>query len=1374
MATLFVGGVGTVLPERTRPVAVIVAEPEIGVIGATVRLHGETSIDPDAEGLSYAWSFDTTPIGSTVSLEGFRSLNDDGSLVWFSPDRVGEYVVRLTVANAHFSSSTTQRVSIRAILVPDGRGIVPDGKFIWSYIRDVWQQVDNKEIFEALWSALIQICGTELLRLYQVDFNKSIRDIQEKMQRRWLSYEPRLELDATGMSVFLGNEAAGTDASTVLLGVTAKAVLLPSNVLIVVEGSVLSAPPSTIRITYSRDATNVGEYRNLGLTTKADGYRLGSTVLTPGADTIMSVEATFDFQSRVWAVASDDMFEVRVGDVAHVASGVNQGFYVITEAATNSLTVATAPPGASLGEAVTIYRPVGIAFEPDALGVSSSFSIQRSEASSPLEGLAAGRLLRMGGRTYPISKVLLDSKQAVPTYVITTEQPTVATGRYGLAWRIPNTLVAPGYDFEALGVAAGDTLVVDLTDEFASNTVVVDLQVVGVSGNRIGFTLSTDPLTPGSDYSVSDRWFGALMQAFRIERAVLAPNGDVIFSSRAKVLYDYVYGTSFQLAYWNKELSLEDGIQTPLGKFFVRPRAVVRNSLLPVDASVVSVPVLQEWLSQPEIVERDGKVYQLRGSTEHELPHRPVALVEGNDYVVDDETAFDDQVLFRTGTNVLEVDGGGFVDRHVEPGDYVVLSSPSAVVGEYLISEVLGQDALLLSTPIPSAVTTVVSGRVSIRRWRTGRFLRFVPGGFLPASPAPDRLWAETTYFDNSDAIEANFGILVGLTREDLEKVSSRVSYRQAVAGLMFAYTRGSSVEKVRLGAQILLGLPFAEHRGIIRSIDPDYRLDASGNPSLGRLLIEDTDVDGTPMGVQRVYTYPIDPESSDLAGVETSPVTGVTYKVGDAVDLFAPLVKGVEVSDYVAGTARLDSSAQSQLQKYHSFRIRANDNIFDLAEVGLVSDFLRRITPSYVAFILSDVMQTGDDIDIEDFVGLRVRGTFGVGLVDNTGFGLSTAVMYDAKDFSDHWLARLDDGLFRRRAAGADALTDGSATIAVSGGLVSSPLMAGSISKPGDFFVFLTGPNQGTYEIATVTDTEVTLSGSPYLEAAEDQEYVVLRKVDPLISSGTIAGVASVAATAAKGVQLDVNDLPVDITGVATSRVTLSAAGAVVDGVMAGDWFVTLGKRYLISEVTDTTVRVVPELSSWQAGDAYGIYRQAFLPSPYDAMTGTLGASVPRWTLSGDLPGLLSIGDILVAVSPAASEKTVLDPGTLTLSDRSAGGESYTVKMGRKNASPAPIGLDLLERDNIKDEVWLTAVPSTTLTSVAGGTSIALDVASYDALSPKPGDLLHFTTLNQINNGSGVGVFVVTAIYPGTHVVDLSHAMTQNGASGWSLTRRL
>ena len=151
---------GQVASQKNPPVASFVASQDFAVLGAVISLDAQLSSDPDGNSLTYNFTFLSTPIGSRAALEGFRKLDDVGAQVSFSPDVVGQYVVGLVVSNGVFESPVlTRTIDVRAIMVPHARGIVPDGKFIWSYLRDVWTQVEGREFFETLWSTLIQIAG---------------------------------------------------------------------------------------------------------------------------------------------------------------------------------------------------------------------------------------------------------------------------------------------------------------------------------------------------------------------------------------------------------------------------------------------------------------------------------------------------------------------------------------------------------------------------------------------------------------------------------------------------------------------------------------------------------------------------------------------------------------------------------------------------------------------------------------------------------------------------------------------------------------------------------------------------------------------------------------------------------------------------------------------------------------------------------------------------------------------------------------------------------------------------------------------------------------------------------------------------------------
>ncbi len=227
-------------------------------------------------------------------------------------------------------------------------------------------------------------------------------------------------------------------------------------------------------------------------------------------------------------------------------------------------------------------------------------------------------------------------------------------------------------------------------------------------------------------------------------------------------------------------------------------------------------------------------------------------------------------------------------------GIYLVNSSLSVRLARVVRRGHIPVDPLVVDVPVLQEKVQVEDDQATLRRnldffieeFRGRNSIRFVSGqGGCPdvfeGERPPVRLWAEYTYIDNRPAIESNFGLLVGLRWED---VASNIDYLSAVAGLMYAYTNGPTVKNLRIGTQILLGLPFAEEDGTIEELREDLLSDN------GRILIRDTD---NPE-IVRSYTYP------KVLDLETNPATGAPYQVGDTVTRFEPLVTGAEVIDYV------------------------------------------------------------------------------------------------------------------------------------------------------------------------------------------------------------------------------------------------------------------------------------------------------------------------------------------------------------------------------------------------------------------------------------------------------------------------------------------
>jgi len=249
------------------------------------------------------------------------------------------------------------------------------------------------------------------------------------------------------------------------------------------------------------------------------------------------------------------------------------------------------------------------------------------------------------------------------------------------------------------------------------------------------------------------------------------------------------------------------------------------------------------------------------------------------------------------------------------------------------------------------------------------------PDEFLPFS-----LWAEETFLDNRPIIEDNFGKPIGFTIEDLNSAGANVDYLSAVRGLWYLYFSGPTLENLRTGVQILLGLPFAEVAGVIEEIRTDY------SPTQGRLLIRDT----ASTAVVRSYTYP------RALGLEQSPDTGQPYAVGDSVAQFAPLVSGVEAEDYKSASWIRDYVNQGgafEIQKFFRFLVRVNSDGFDTAAMTFARSFTLKIKPTYTYPIFAILFNADDDsIDVSEAVTFYAK----FNIFDSMCCQTTTATIFD------------------------------------------------------------------------------------------------------------------------------------------------------------------------------------------------------------------------------------------------------------------------------------------------------------------------------------------------------------------------------------------
>lgn len=296
-------------------------------------------------------------------------------------------------------------------------------------------------------------------------------------------------------------------------------------------------------------------------------------------------------------------------------------------------------------------------------------------------------------------------------------------------------------------------------------------------------------------------------------------------------------------------------------------------------------------------------------------------------------------------------------------------------------------DALIVDVPTLQQYIVVEDDEATLRRnvdffieeFRGRSALRFVSGqsgdlgDIWEDKRPPNRLWAEYTYVDNSPLIEANFGLAAGLTVAMMSELPVGVDYLSAVRGLWYAFYNGPTLRNLRIGVQILLGLPFAEERGTIEEIRTDF------SATQGRLLVRDV----ARPEIVRSYNYP------RVLAIETNPVTGVSYVVGDVVEQFAPLVEGAEVIDYVKEPEWFEGLISQgifyEVEKYHKFLVRVDEAAFDLEALLFARDFILKAKPTYTYPLFFVRLQVGEtEISITDEQQFNVKLILTDGICSN------------------------------------------------------------------------------------------------------------------------------------------------------------------------------------------------------------------------------------------------------------------------------------------------------------------------------------------------------------------------------------------------------
>ena len=445
---------------ETKPVAVLALQSISAVLGAIVQLDGRDSYDPLKKSLVWDWEFMEIPYGSAVGT--LRAIKYGDRAVSFVPDKVGSYLIKLTVTNGdEISDPVTVEVSARLSRVPCGESIVPDADFLWDYMSDFWGLVPDKDVFTTSWSAAIQLVGAELVKLWGAENGSSIATISDTLQRKWQRYPTVIDLKGVQASVVAGNTDSGTNGKT-------------------------GSP-------YGETDSGTSNLFYLPKGPRRTGTTTDFTVLNKSET---AAHKSFGAKGRAIEING----ESRVIDrVSNGTSIVVAGLAVSTEAGASNILVDHSSLELDIGHKVTVVDgpDAGVYFISD-LSVGA------------IEVKAGGESLAFVG----------DSTTANIEYEVTVVRVTdpVTSSQVGIPWRVPHLLHIPGYDFTGEMVSVGDILTLEVQRNDIGLSADIEVQITSVHGSSVGFEFTLNALEDAAE-NVDIGIFIKLVEDLRISVA---------------------------------------------------------------------------------------------------------------------------------------------------------------------------------------------------------------------------------------------------------------------------------------------------------------------------------------------------------------------------------------------------------------------------------------------------------------------------------------------------------------------------------------------------------------------------------------------------------------------------------------------------------------------------------------------------------------------------------------------------------------------------------------------------------------------------------------------------------------------------------------
>jgi hypothetical protein len=657
------------------------------------------------------------------------------------------------------------------------------------------------------------------------------------------------------------------------------------------------------------------------------------------------------------------------------------------------------------------------------------------------------RLLHIQGGTYPIKYSVTtgtdpdDQIGDVAEFGMTTIEidGQIPAGMSGVPWRISNTIKVPGHDFPNEGVCAGDTLVVRVVPRSTELAVSVAATVLGANADMLGVEFTIRPFIYSEQLDLDIRILYQILDAAKMQGFALVEQKDnygrTVHGDDGLPIYEIETSTVFAadalaLARSTGFRNSTHGVDINANALLVLvPNAVeytfslsylIRNTIIPVDDDVRSLPCLFELIDPPPIrTDGEKKYVELPDGTEREVSRFPYALAENIDYMVEQQTAVRAEgAETRANSREVRLNKAYLLSRRFLPGDSLTINEGYSA-GDYTILKILGQE-LAQVTPVPQFAQ--YGGQYTLKRNSiTGTHIRFLNKIFSPALPVPGPLWCEEAFFDNNKRIENIHGYRVKVSLADLDETDTQLDYLSVVRGLAYVTSRPATLRDIHLGVSILLGLPFTIYPCRVVDIDQDYQRNPyTRERETGRIVLEVVNEYGDGTGVLTSFTYPegvpasrnyyedllgtgategFEFEEEEWYGLSINPSTGNRWAIGDLVPTYTCLANGVQVKDYITDPTWFRAfSGQMNVLKYHNWMIAVREDLATENELDLVYRFLfETARPKHTNLLLLAYKALYDQVDIFDKLLVRIDKT----LYDQAGGGFQQPLMLDAKSAS-------------------------------------------------------------------------------------------------------------------------------------------------------------------------------------------------------------------------------------------------------------------------------------------------------------------------------------------------------------------------------------